>query len=313
MKYTIRSICYVVLVGCYTVLTACGGHHVLGPEKVTIYPLMEEHVKHIVPGVSSRAEVRKLFDPPIISDDTLRLDLYQVNHQDTLNIFTWGLLPVFSFPTWHETVDEIAYLLVVYNDDWTVKEFDTGYFVEGVRNKRPGVFDDAEAGGLHLSIGKAREFNPAYVYLYAPHTATSHIIDDPIPPKQCKLFIATAGVNVQVIIDNKKILDERGYESNDGFIALLTPIGISQIRVLPGIRPGWKLDYKGELSKRITCNGGEKFFVEVHSEIIARESLFKKNTLVGDIHVFDEPSEMFPWRRLILYHDGNWLGGYNPQ
>ena len=267
----------------------------------------------IQPGETSRKELNETLGNPIVSSESWKLEVYRADYEDYVSYWA-GIASIPYMPAWFETLEEKVFLLVTYDQNWTVKEFDTGHYAEGGIVGRNGQTKDAEAGGLLLNIqDQFGNYDPAYEWLYAPESETPSILKTTSAEDHCTLFLTLdwPSAKVRVFLDEELVWDKRD-RLQHGFLALTLLAGNHVIKVLPsGSALVW-MDYKGELREEVNCQSGQSQFVEIQSKIVWRDSFFERNTLTGSVRVTNVASQHFEDGRLILYHNGKWLGPDKP-
>lgn len=302
----------VVLAFLFLCLTGCGGHVVVGDEEVTAQDQVATLDDQVRIGVSTRDDMHRLLGPPLVSSRTWQLELYRIEEEDAYGVFTWAIIPVPIIPTWFESANQIIYALAAYDRDWTVRDFDTGYFIEGIDTVRDPAAKDAEAADFLMELAAPiSEHHPAYEWLYAPREATRDILLGPSQEDACAIYVTHSGVNVRMFMDDELILDERG-SKRPGFIAMAATPGTHELKLRPFHATLGSIDYAGEATRLIECQAGQRWFLEIETEMTRRTSPFERNRLSASFVVRDKPLPIFERRRLVLYHNGKWLGPEKP-
>lgn len=290
-------------------LTGCGTF-VVGHEGVSAPDQAINLKDRVHPGVTSRSDIRKLFGTPVTSSESWHVELYRIDNKDAYSI--WGGAFFLPLPIWSEMATQSIYVLVVYNQDWIVSDFDTGYFVEGIHDVRSEQSKGAVAGDFRYGIGSVLgELDTESEYLFAPEAATEAVLGETPQTGTCTLYLANSGVRVRLFVDGEIYTSHSGALSR-GFLAVSVLPGKHEIKVDPHHRYGGALDYKGKATREVDCSEGEKWFVEIKADIMRRKSFFERNTFTAEFVVSNEPLGVFSTRPLILYNNGKWIGPDKP-
>jgi hypothetical protein len=292
----------------------CGGVMTIGLEDSAVDTKVSELKTKIIPGETTKTELNNTFDGPQISSDSWRLEVYSFVHNDIVSVWGWGIIPIPTFPAWADNLQERVYLLVVYDEQWKVKDFDTGYFVERLHEFRDHRSDDASAGGFTFDLPNTLHgWDKAYEWLIAPKHATTQILRIQPEPDSCSIFIITFGPDSRVYLDGDIIIDERGRRPKDSFLMIQVAPGDHEIEVTPhaGILV-WG-DYTGGTVQTIHCGPLERRYVVIKNSITTRPKFWQRYLLTSNIKVTDTPTPDFESGRAALYHNGKWFGPDKPE
>jgi hypothetical protein len=290
-------------------LSGCGTF-VAGDEDVFASDYAARLKEQVHPGVTARSDLRELFGTPITSSETWRIELFRIDNEDFYTV--WGGMILLPGPIWSETATQAIYALAVYDSDWKVSDFGTGYFVEEIHEFRRMQQKDAVAGGFRLEVGSIlRELEPESECLYAPRAATEAVLSAQPKAGACTIYLVNSGDNARLFVDGNIYFNPRGTLSR-GFLAVSVLPGKHEIKVDPYHRYGGSLDYKGEAKTEVNCIEGQRLFVEIKPDISYEPSLFRRSTLTAEFLVSNEPLDVFKAFPLILYHNEKWIGPDKP-
>jgi hypothetical protein len=293
-------------------LVGCGGHVVVGEEEVFAPKQAIDIKTHLVSGTTSRDDVHRLFGTPTVSSETWMLELYRIDNEDEYGVYTWAIVPIPFMPTWFEAASQTIYVLIAYDGNWKVADFDTGYFVEEIFETRDAQRKNAETKDFLLEVDTIwKELEPASEWLYGRNNAAETILSAEPRSGFCTFYLVNTGVAARLFFDGDLYLNPQG-ETSIGFLAISSFPGKHIIKVLPYSRPMGALDYKGGSTKEVNCSDGQRLFIEIKTDLQHRKSYFERNTLTAEFEMSNKPLNVFKTHPLILYHNGKWVGPEKP-
>lgn len=263
----------------------------------------------ILPGATTRQEVRGLLGMPIYASPAWGVEVYRSDETDTST--DWLVVLMVPVPGWTEVRDYRLYPLVVYSPAGVVESIATGSYAEHHRGgmingamKSPGSAN-ADALGFTLVVDACDE--PTCLWLLAP--AARGLTDLRAPPAtgRCILDLAKPGNGIEASVDDSIRLRSNGTSFGWNETLAAEP-WFARVAVEPGVHTvrathtGPSLAVGGELRRAIECRGDQLFVVRVAARFEPAGSFFGRARLAGEIEVLDSADSIPDDARLILFH-----------
>ena len=260
----------------------------------------------IVPGTTTRQEVRALLGTPIFESRDWGVELYRSEQTDTST--EWMVVLLVPVPGWTEVRDYRLYPLVVYSPSDVVQGLGAGQYAE--HHRGDGAFKSpegtsAEVLGFTVAVDPCDE--RTCVWLLAPAERSVAYLRAPPAPGHCVINLRKPENGVEVALGQQARMSSIGSGSGLGDSVPAEP-WYARIPVSPGTHTlratptGPSLAVAGELLRTIDCRGDQLFVVHVASQFQKATSFFSRAQLTGDIQVVESADAVPSGARAILFH-----------
>ena len=299
------------LATCCTALlaTGCFGF-TAGVEEPDLTTQAAQVQSRIVPGTTTRPEVRARLGTPIFESPDWGVELYRSDQSDVST--DWLVILMVPVPGWTEVREYRLYPLIVYSSSDVVEGIGVGRYEEhhmdsmgsGVLKSPGGT--DAEVLGFTLAVDACDK--PACIWLVAQADRSVPLLRTPPAPGTCVMNLAKPDNGVEVALDDQTLLRSTGSGSGWGDSAPAEP-WFARITVSPGTHTvratpmAPSLAVAGELRQTIDCRGNQWFVVRIVRQFQKASSFLSRERLTGEVQVLDSPDAIPDDARLILLHN----------
>lgn len=320
-KVAVTVISHVILIGCADIVSKSDPS-----DEATI--LIQQSM-NLQRGMTKN-EVHAIVGLPYNKSEHLKYEVFQFTGEYKEY---WGMFPIPYVPLLgYQTKAYIPVLLVIYNDDWTVKDFEWDLY-------RESSSSDREIAYIELDSYILVRTNPDFtgLMLIAPAKVSEHAILEPILEDHCALYIIVPDqpmkkeirhfvpLNSELFLNNYPLVHPYHFPKNyiayiaglnhasdlyeletknQEFIAFQLPEGIYklELRGSTGSVIGAPID---SAKGKFTCVAGKTIFADIRVEFIDRGNWkWSKYRIEGEISISDHwPKETKARRQVLIHRD----------
>jgi hypothetical protein len=274
-----------------------------------------------------RDQVHSIMGHPYVSSEHLKFEIFQSIGEFTEYI---GVPPIPIPWLGYLTQDYIPVLLVVYYDDWTVKDYEWDLYRESETYDKKNVLIELEGYTLVRTDPKL-----AGMMLFAPSEVSEKVLLEPLLGNVCVLYLVMPDQPIaredtqlnpgltKLFLNEKLFLNMNGFPyssrgiqnywvgiiSDTVFIGFQLPEGLHELE----IRGNSNVVKEDTIKGSFTCVAGQVNFAHIRAEMIDVWSeqgwrLGYRYGIKGEIYISKSwPKEIKDRRQILMYRD-IWYG-----
>ncbi|MGB5408486.1 MAG: hypothetical protein WBN43_17065 [Thiogranum sp.] len=278
------------------ILSACAstyGHQSRIPRKtLEIRELIE-------PGSSTRNEIRQILGEPTMYNDRYHLEMYRDTDTE------WDI-PIFPPLPVRHSQKYVSYVLITYNDDWVVNDFDTGVWIE--HGSAPWA---KSAEFVHIGVGDfclytANPYSSSHPFetLLAPVDWKQAASTEPMTSKRCIVYLSPDLLIDKIYLDEVMLAEMAGVDLSRAYFRL--PMMPGEHRLKFDLRD-LVLTYSTQsLEHSFSCAGKQPLYIDVTVDFEPKESPWQRTRYKVNVNQSQSMPVHYNEKRQILYHHGKW-------
>jgi hypothetical protein len=286
-----------VVVSTFLLASGCGTFGTIKSSVREEYPTVRELV---APGVTTRADMDRLFGAPLLRADAWRVEVYRAAKGKDVT-FDWAVLvPV---PT--RLDDFIVYGMVQYDENDVVKEAKWDQLIES----SSAVLRIGDL--LFISHGSRQglPFSGTVEYLLLDGASSREALRHAPPPEKCLVTVGRHNLVSQIQIDHSAILDDSYPDRGRVFLQVALSPGQHLLTMMTPFT-GWR---PREFSASFSCKSGESLYavLDIKTVPTGKTGLFANAySNEGEVKILSEPGDHFLNVPKMLYHAGSWVADH---
>jgi hypothetical protein len=283
------------------ILSACAitfGHQSRIPAKtLAIHELIE-------PGVSNRNEIRRDLGEPTMINERYRIEMYRDTDTE------WEV-PIFPPLPVRHSQRMVSYVLITYNENWIVNDFDTGVWIESglAPWSKSAEFVHIGVGEFGLYTANPYSSSRPSETLLAPVEWNQRVLSEPMPSGHCIVYLSPDLLVNQIYLDEEILAEIKGLDLGRAYFRL--PLMPGEHRLKFELRD-LGLTYSAQSFERsFSCSVKQPLYIDVTVDFEPKESLWQRTRYKVSVNISHSMPVHFDEKRQILYLHGKWWDAHN--